>query len=54
MFEYKIMESQDLANEENLKVFSNDAWELVTIIQHRGMFYYYFKRINPNQRSGKC
>lgn len=45
MFEYKILETEEpTASEDQLCGFGNDGWELITILEWQGKFYYYFKR----------
>jgi len=40
---YKILESLSLINEAQLNKFYKDGWELVQIVAHNDMFYFYFK-----------
>jgi hypothetical protein len=44
-YEYHILQADSPINDEQLNDLAAEGWELVTIIQWRGAFYFYFKRL---------
>ena len=43
--EYKILSAGTLVNEKQLNDLAVQRWNLITIVQHNGLFYFYFSRI---------
>lgn len=44
MFEYKILQSNALANEDDLNIFGREGWQLITILENNSNYYYFFFR----------
>jgi hypothetical protein len=44
-YEHKVLSATTPINEEQLDTLSNEGWELITIIEWQGAFYFYFKRL---------
>lgn len=45
MYEYQVLEGDDLVSEEQLNEFSKEGWRLITIAQKEQTYFFYFERM---------
>ncbi len=52
---YKILKADSLINEQQLNELAQQGWKLVTIVEEKGQYYFYFesyKLTEQNQSKG--
>jgi hypothetical protein len=55
MLKYKILKADSLINEQQLNELAQKGWRLVTIVEEKGQYYFYFesnKLTGQNQSNG--